>query len=87
MSIIKNELSGHEYFILEILINHYPNPVQFPSLLSEYEPNLSYESRVKKLRLAMSNIDETIYKCTKRKVLIFSRNKNDKRIKQVSILK
>jgi hypothetical protein len=86
MSNIKNELSGHEYFILETLMNHHPKPVQFPSLLSKYEPNLSYESRVKKLRLAMSNLDEVIYKHTKRKALIFSRNKNDKRIKQVSII-
>ena len=67
-------------------MNHHPNPVQFPSLLSEYEHNLSYESRVKKLRLGMSNLDEVIYKHTKRKALIFSRNKNDKRIKQVSII-
>ena len=34
----------------------------------------------------MSNLDEVIYKHTKRKALIFSRNKNDKRIKQVSII-
>jgi len=86
-SIIKNELSDHEYFILEILMNHHPDPVQFPALLSEYEPHLSYESRVKKLRLSMSNIDEVIRKYTKKRALIFSKNKNDKRIKQVSLSK
>ena len=87
MSNIKNEFSDHEYFILEILMNHHPNPVQFPSLLSEYEPHMSYESRIKKLRLSMSNIDEVISKYTKKRGLIFSKNKNDKRIKQVSLSK
>jgi len=48
---------------------------------------LSYESRVKKLRLSMSNIDEVIRKYTKKRALMFSKNKNDKRIKQVSLSK
>ncbi len=87
LSIIKNELSSHDFFILEKLLKHHPDPVQFPELLSEYEPHLSYESRVKKLRLSMSNIDEVIRKYTKKRALMFSRNKNDKRIKQVSLSK
>ncbi|MGB1370659.1 MAG: hypothetical protein ACPH2N_06580 [Flavobacteriaceae bacterium] len=87
LSIIKNELSSQDFFILETLLKHHPDPVQFPALLSEYEPHLSYESRVKKLRLSMSNIDEVIRKYTKKRALIFSKNKNDKRIKQVSLSK
>jgi hypothetical protein len=87
LSIIKNELSSHDFFILEKLLKHHPDPVQFPALLSEYEPHLSYESRVKKLRLSMSNIDEVIRKYTKKRALMFSKNKNDKRIKQVSLSK
>ena len=87
LSVIKNELSSHDFLILETLLKHHPDPVQFPALLSKYEPNLSYESRVKKLRLSMSNIDEVIRKYTKKRALMFSKNKNDKRIKQVSLSK
>lgn len=87
LSVIKKELSSQDFFILETLLKHYPAPVQFPALLSEYEPHLSYESRVKKLRLSMSNIDEVIRKYTKKRALMFSKNKNDKRIKQVSLSK
>lgn len=87
LSVIKNELSNQDFFILETLLKHHPDPVQFPALLSEYEPHMSYESRVKKLRLSMSNIDKVIRKYTKKRALIFSKNKNDKRIKQVSLSK
>jgi len=78
---------SQDFFILDTLLKHHPDPVQFPALLSEYEPHLSYESRVKKLRLSMSNIDKVIRKYTKKRALIFSKNKNDKRIKQVSLSK
>tara|TARA_Y100000385_G_scaffold41185_1_gene38365 strand:+ start:851 stop:2140 length:1290 start_codon:yes stop_codon:yes gene_type:complete len=87
LSVIKNELSSQDFFILATLLKHHPDPVQFPYLLSEYEPHLSYESRVKKLRLSMSNIDEVILKYTKKRALMFTKNKNDKRIKQVSLSK
>ena len=87
LSVIQNELSSQDFFILQTLLKYHPDPVQFPALMSEYEPHLSYESRVKKLRLSMSNIDEVIRKYTKKRALLFSKNKNDKRIKQVSLSK
>lgn len=87
LSAIKYELSTQDYLILETILENNSNPVQFPFLLSKYEPNLSYESRVKKLRLSMLKIDEVIFKYTKKRVLVFSKNKNDKRIKQVLLSK
>ena len=64
----------------ELIQNNSPNIINF------YEPSLSYESRIKKLRLTLTRIDEVSSKYAKRKVLVFSKNKNDKRIKQVSLL-
>lgn len=83
---IQNELNDEEFKIFKFILDQHPQPVTFPNILNFYEPSLSYESRIKKLRLTLTRIDEVSSKYAKRKVLVFSKNKNDKRIKQVSFL-
>jgi len=83
---IQNELNDEEFKIFKFILDQHPQPATFPNILNFYEPSLSYESRIKKLRLTLTRIDEVSSKYAKRKVLVFSKNKNDKRIKQVSFL-
>ena len=84
--IFKNKISDEEFRIINFLINKYPKELTFPEILNFYEENLSYESRIKNLRLSLSHIDYIIKTSTKNKIkLIYSRNKNDKRIKQVKL--
>jgi hypothetical protein len=82
---IQKELSAADFSILEQLLKEYPRAVDFPSILYFFEPNLSYESRVKKLRLSVARIDEILmmYAKSKSPVLRFRQNKNDRRIKEV----
>ena len=82
---IKKELSVEDFSILKQLLKEYPKAVDFPSILNFFEPNLSYESRVKKLRLSVTRIDEIlmIYTKSKTPVLKFRQNNNDRRIKEV----
>ena len=86
LSKIKKELSDEELKIINTLITNHPNNTSFPEILNFYEQTLSYESRIKKLRLSLSHIDYIIKTQTKNKsYLNYSKNKNDKRIKQVKI--
>ena len=82
---IKKELSVEDFSILEQLLNEYPTAVDFPSILNFFELNLSYESRVKKLRLSLIRIDKTLMTYTKSKtpVLKFRQKNNDRRIKEI----
>ena len=82
---IQKELSAEDFSILEQLLKEYPRAVDFPSILYFFEPNLSYESRVKKLRLSITRVDKILMTFTKSKspVLNFRQNKNDRRIKEI----
>ena len=83
---IKEELSDEEIQIFDLLIKKYPENISFPYILNFYEQNLSYESRIKKLRLSLSNIDYIIKTSSKNKIeLEYSRSKNDKRIKECKL--
>ena len=86
ISKIKEKLSNEETRVFDLLVKRYPQNLSFPEILNFYEQNLSYESRIKKLRLSLSNIDFIIKTSSKNKIeLKYSRNKNDKRIKQCKL--
>lgn len=53
---IKIRLSQEEFKILQHILDQSPKGAQFPQILSFYEPTLSYESRIKKLRLALDQL-------------------------------
>jgi hypothetical protein len=82
---IQKELSSEDFSVMKLILKEYPTAVDFPSILTFFEPNLSYESRVKKLRLSIGRIDKVLMVHTKSKgsVLKFRQNKNDRRIKEV----
>jgi hypothetical protein len=78
-------LSKNDFLILKTIIDSHPNPVSFPFLLSVYAPNLSYESKVKKLRFTLDNIITQTQTFTNKKIIHVRKNKEDKRIKEVYI--
>lgn len=78
-------LSKNDFLILKTIIDSHPNPVSFPFLLSVYAPNLSYESKVKKLRFTLDNIIIQTQTFTNKKIIHVRKNKEDKRIKEIYI--
>ena len=69
IEIFKSKLSDQEYVVFKNIIDNYPNAVTFPNLLSIYEPDLSYESRIKKLRLSLFNIKTLVRKVSKKSTI------------------
>lgn len=84
---IKLRLSQEEFKILQYILDQSPKGAQFPQILGFYEPQLSYESRIKKLRLALDNIEEQInrFNSSSESLLVYEKNKDDKRIKEVRL--
>lgn len=84
---IKLRLSQEEFKILQYILDQSPKGAQFPQILGFYEPQLSYESRIKKLRLALDHIEVEINRFNSSSVslLVYEKNKEDKRIKEVRL--
>lgn len=84
---IKLRLGKEEFKILQYILDQSPKGVQFPQILGFYEPQLSYESRIKKLRLALDHIEVEINKfnSSSETLLVYEKNKDDKRIKEVRL--
>ncbi len=82
IEIFKSKLSDQEYVVFKNIIDSYPNAVTFPNLLSIYEPDLSYESKIKKLRLSLFNIKTLVRKVSKKSTISVRKNKNDRRSKK-----
>ena len=85
ISAIENQLSEEEIKILKLILKEHPQAVSFPTILSFYELSLSYESRIKKLRLSLERINRVLntYFNNDSLPLSFRKNRNDKRIKEV----
>jgi len=65
----------------------YPNSITFPDLMSLYDSNLSYESKKKKLRTSINNINRQLnLEFNKESIqLIEERDEMDLRIKRLKI--
>ena len=84
---VKALLSDEDYVVLEKIIESYPNTVDYPDLQNSFERDLSYESRIKKLRTTIKTIDERIQEVLKlrRSVFVIEKGKEDKRVKVIRI--
>jgi hypothetical protein len=85
INVLERKLSKNDFLILKTIIDSHPNAVSFPFLLSIYAPNLSYESKVKKLRLTLNNIILQTKTLSNKKIIHIRKNKEDKRIKEIYI--
>jgi len=84
---IKLHLSDEDFNVLRIIIDAYPNFVEYPELQNSFERDLSYESRIKKLRTTIKTIDDTVQFTLKIKGSVFEieKGKEDKRVKVIRL--
>ena len=85
---IQQQLSSEDFFILKRIIEAFPDYVEYPELQNSYEKDLSYESRIKKLRASIKEIDEVVQKTIGRKrnsIFEIEKGREDKRVKVIRI--
>lgn len=85
---IQQQLSSEDFFILKRIVEAFPEYVEYPELQNSYEKDLSYESRIKKLRASIKEIDEVVQKTIGRKrssIFEIEKGREDKRIKVIRI--
>jgi hypothetical protein len=85
---IQQQLSSEDFFILKRITEAFPEYVEYPELQNSYEKDLSYESRIKKLRASIKEIDEVVQKTIGRKrnsIFEIEKGREDKRVKVIRI--
>lgn len=84
---IKAQISNEDYLIFNRILESYPEFIDYPELQNTYERDLSYESRIKKLRTTIATIDDVIQKTLRLRssVLDIEKGKEDKRVKVVRL--
>ena len=84
---IRPQLSDEDFNVLQIIVDAYPNFVDYPELQNSFERDLSYESRIKKLRTTVKTLDDTIKSTLKLKSSVFEikKGKEDKRVKVIRL--
>jgi len=84
---VKLQLSDEDFNVLRIIIDAYPNFVDYPKLQNSFERDLSYESRIKKLRTTIKTINDTVQSTLKIKGSVFEieKGKEDKRVKVIRL--
>jgi len=85
INVLERKLNKNDFLILKTIVDSHPNAVSFPFLLSIYAPDLSYESKVKKLRLTLNNIILQTKTLSNKKIIHIRKNKEDKIIKEIYI--
>jgi hypothetical protein len=84
---LRRALSEEDFKIYQIIRENYPNGVEYPDLQSSFERELSYESRIKKLRNTIAQIDEVAQSIIGKNSSIFdiTKGKEDKRVKVIRL--
>ena len=80
-------LSKEDDGILEKILEVYPEFIDYPELQNAFERDLSYESRIKKLRTTVKEIDQVIQRVLglKQSVFEIEKGKIDKRVKVIRL--
>ncbi|WP_127142120.1 LPXTG cell wall anchor domain-containing protein [Flagellimonas marinaquae] len=83
---LEDTLPSEDLKVLQSIVEKHPQPITYPELLEDYDGSLSYESRVKKLRESLKNINQKAMEFNGgNKLLREGKSQNDKRIKQIGI--
>lgn len=85
---IQQRLSSEDFNILQLITQAYPGSVEYPELQNSYQKDLSYESRIKKLRASIKEIDEVVQNTIGRKrnsIFKIEKGREDKRVKVIRI--
>jgi len=80
-------LSKEDDIILEKILEVYPEFIDYPELQNAFERDLSYESRIKKLRTTVKEIDQVIQRVLGLRESAFEieKGKIDKRVKVIRL--
>lgn len=84
---INSVLTLEENKIFTLIVNSYPNYLPFPEMMNMFETHLNYESRKKRLRNSLNQIEDKIKIVLKsgNRIFIERKNKEDLRIKEIRI--
>ncbi len=87
IDVLRIELKNEDFMVLKKIIDSHPEYINYSELLDLFPEYLGYESKKKKIRQSIINIEEYLYQKTKIKMPIFIYRKNieDKREKQIRI--
>ena len=87
MDVLKIELKNEDFMLLKKITDSHPDYINYSELLDLFPEYLGYESKKKKIRQSIINIEEYLSQKTKIKMPIFIYRKNieDKREKQIRI--
>lgn len=87
MDILKIELKNEDFLVLKKIIDSHPHYINYSELLDLFPEYLGYESKKKKIRQSIINLEEHLSQKIKVKMPIFIYRKNieDKREKQIKI--
>jgi hypothetical protein len=80
-------LNEEEKQIFNLIFDRHPEFIPFPELMEAFKSHLSYDSRKKKLRSSLYQIEDKIMGVvkSKNKVFVERKNKEDLRIKEIKI--
>jgi len=80
-------LTEQESTIFKLILEKHPDFISFPDLMDVFEPHLNYDSKKKKLRQSLYQIEDKIKVVLNTKKSIFEegKNKEDQRIKEIRI--
>jgi len=84
---IRQQLNIYENRILDELLEDENSSLENPYILSFYEPNMSYESKTKKLRISLKKMNWVISENIKssKGVIVKENSKHDKRIRIIRL--
>lgn len=84
---IEGELKDEDFKVLNKILESYPEYINYSELLDLFPEHLSYESKKKKIRQSILNIEEYILQKIKttKPIFIYRKNIEDKREKQIKI--
>ena len=84
---VSSILSKEDDIILEKILEVYPEFIDYPELQNAFERDLSYESRIKKLRTTVKEIDQVIQRVLGLRESAFEieKGKIDKRVKVIRL--
>lgn len=84
---IRQQLNLHENRILDELLENEDSILENPYILSFYEPNMSYESKTKKLRISLKKINKVVSNNIRvsKDVIVKENSSYDKRIRIVRL--
>ncbi len=84
---VNNSLINHQKEFLSLIFLNHPKPTKFNDLGNLFEFNLAYETKIKKINIAVKKMNLLFKKAllTRSDIVIIEKNEEDNRIKEVRL--